>query len=269
MAKRTPAKGKPAGAPGVLGRLGIGTILTLVGAVGTWVAVVMVWPPSKSMRLLYLSKLSILAPGADLSADLRVTFGGQPVKQPYKIRGRVVNDGGLKIRPSDIEQPLRLDFGASRLLQCDIVGRDPSTLKATQKIVGNAIVFELGLLNSGDSFEFEAFCDGNPGWPRPAARIEDLKTIRMTIAVPDTKRVMTRASRTFRASVLLGFAGLCACLLGTVIFFFIDSGRRPERYGPYPVMKRILYGIAIVGYLGLVVVTLWESVSLFRDQSLD
>jgi hypothetical protein len=100
---------------------------------------------------------------AEVSKDLKVTYDGAAVKDPYFIELRLVNRGREDIPSSAFDQgmPIRFDFGIDivKLLQITLQPDEPRALKVSAD--GSAVDIGPGLIHGHQELTIALLADGS------------------------------------------------------------------------------------------------------------
>jgi len=89
----------------------------------------------------------------ELPEGLRLTYGGNVVREGYLIDMIFKNSGNSPIRSSDFESPLSVSISnGARVLHAEIVDPIPEDLEVKAQLTENKVVLNAGLMNSKDNF---------------------------------------------------------------------------------------------------------------------
>lgn len=163
----------------------------------------------------------------DAGGKLAITYDGKPVVRPVNVTGRLLNSGDIPILPSEVEEPVFLPLGGSRVLQSSVLATNRPRISARVRPGGGGIFVDFGLLNPGDSIDLVVLCDGVPDAIRPTCRIAGLPEIGS--AEPEAVDEALR-SRNFRR--WLGRLFLTGGLTGWALVVMVFYAYRVFRYGP-------------------------------------
>ena len=115
----------------------------------------------------------IISATEDQRKRLTVAYDGHNVENPYVLVLRIANAGKQEISASDFPEPILIDFGETRVLTIETIG------KHNPKVTGSFTVetskpnlaqFTPQLLNRDEWVEFQFVTDGDPGSPTISAR---------------------------------------------------------------------------------------------------
>lgn len=143
----------------------IGIILAALGLVVTLIFSIKS-DKEKELTITYESKRSLLiSDNSKTAASLEVSVLGNRVMAPWILSGRLENTGTIPIEERDIEQPIQIDFGKSKIINADVVQKNQDSLFAKINTNTNSIEVIHKLLNPGDWVSFDIVLDGEPNIP--------------------------------------------------------------------------------------------------------
>ena len=166
---------------------GAGRRFRLFTLVGTWVAALIglgglilaiQTSESRELEVRFTAALSILNDRPEsVDSSLTVTLSGDLVHNPRTIAGYLKNVGSAPIRAADIEAPVSMHLRGSRMLTAHVTRTVPPDLPAQINVRGDSVSVAHGLLNPGDTIEFEILADGPDGWPAVSGRIAGIAEV--------------------------------------------------------------------------------------------
>lgn len=193
-----------------------GNILSFVG--GVIVSFVFYWISRRPKRFGWqMISATRIVSAKGRSLPLVVVYDGQEVSSPNIAAIRVGNSGKSEITVEDYDGPVRITFGQSKVLACDISERLHGRITASvTKEPPSSVVFSPTLLNPGEWLDLQIITDGPLEIPKVDARIAG-----QTSPVGDVAKAQAKSW----LPVL--YAGLAVGLGIPIVIsiFFIDQAR--------------------------------------------